>query len=425
MIADPRLLLDSHRPSSPTNLVRLFTALVDHASRWHDDELARSLTAHVLSVWEQTGTSDPVSRLPARVREAEHALGQAPAASAEAATRIGPPSGPTSPPSEPAAVPLRHGGGRSEHPPTTAPDEASRQQPMRRPEPPSPRSVADLLGARFPPAVHHGAQRESATASGVLLLRSVVDLGLAPYLLGVGETREPVLAALLRRWAGEPPARDAADPLIALLEELTPDHPSTLGCPDSLGDMVARRMLGQHLVTSPFRLVTVPYAADELATAVIDSSSHVLPIGSLDGPEALRGPLDMLRQELDLELDAEPARGDAQASLTDALAAVAVGGGTGGKLRHGLMLDLLAVACVQAWARWLPGFSDARVPFLLSTVVRRPAHIEIDTSTITVHLPPRPHDIVLELAGYLEPLDAGPALGRRRVRFVRGDQRGR
>ena len=296
---------------------------------------------------------------------------------------------------------------------------------MRRPEPPSPRSVADLLGARFPPAVHHGAQRESATASGVLLLRSVVDLGLAPYLLGVGETREPVLAALLRRWAGEPPARDAADPLIALLEELTPDHPSTLGCPDSLGDMVARRMLGQHLVTSPFRLVTVPYAADELATAVIDSSSHVLPIGSLDGPEALRGPLDVLRQELDLELDAEPARGDAQASLTDALAAVAVGGGTGGMLRHGLMLDLLAVACVQAWARWLPGFSNARVPFLLSTVVRRPAHIEIDTSTITVHLPPRPYDIVLELAGYLEPLDAGTALGRRRVRFVRGDQRGR
>ena len=164
MIADPRLLLDSHRPSSPTNLVRLFTALVDHASRWHDDELARSLTAHVLSVWEQTGTTDPVSRPPARVREAEHALGQAPAASAEAATRIEPPSGPTSPPSEPAAVPLRHGGGRSEHPPTTAPDEASRQQPRRRPEPPSPRSVADLLGARFPPAVHHGAQRESATA---------------------------------------------------------------------------------------------------------------------------------------------------------------------------------------------------------------------------------------------------------------------
>jgi hypothetical protein len=32
--------------------------------------------------------------------------------------------------------------------------------------------------------------------------------------------------------------------------------------------------------------------------------------------------------------------------------------------------------------------------------------------------------VVLQLAGYLDPLDAGPALGGRRVRFLTGDSHG-
>ena len=36
----------------------------------------------------------------------------------------------------------------------------------------------------------------------------------------------------------------------------------------------------------------------------------------------------------------------------------------------------------------------------------------------------RSHDIVLGLAGYLEPLDAGTTLGGRRIRFVTGWEHG-
>jgi hypothetical protein len=111
--------------------------------------------------------------------------------------------------------------------------------------------------------------------------------------------------------------------------------------------------------------------------------------------------------------------------VADGLCSVAAGGtGNGGPQRE-LLLDLLAISCVQTWARWLPGFADARVPFLLSTVVRRPADVEIDPTEITVYLPSRPYDVVLDLAGYLGPVEAGAAFGGRGVRFVTGDQHAR
>jgi hypothetical protein len=78
---------------------------------------------------------------------------------------------------------------------------------------------------------------------------------------------------------------------------------------------------------------------------------------------------------------------------------------------------MLAVSCVQVWGRWLPGFGNASVGFLLDRLVRRPAEISIDGSTIAVRMPPRPHDIVLKLAGYLDPVEPPTILGGRGIRF--------
>ena len=99
--------------------------------------------------------------------------------------------------------------------------------------------------------------------------------------------------------------------------------------------------------------------------------------------------------------------------------------GADADLQTELDLDLLTIACVQAWARWLPGFAHASVSFLLANLVRRPARVRIDEDTLDVHLPTRPHDIVLDLAGYLQPFSAGPELGGRQVRFHFGGDHGR
>jgi hypothetical protein len=182
-------------------------------------------------------------------------------------------------------------------------------------------------------------------------------------------------------------------------------------------------MLGQRLVTAPLRIVTVPYSVAGFASVIIDSSAHLLPLGSLRGLATLRRSIDALGD--DVGLDPAPARAEALALAADALACVAIGDASTADRQRELQVDLLALSCVQAWARWLPGFADARVPYLLSTLVRRPARIVISPTEIIVHLPPRSHDIVLELAGYLEPVDAGPLLGGRTVRFVTGGSHGR
>lgn len=71
-----------------------------------------------------------------------------------------------------------------------------------------------------------------------------------------------------------------------------------------------------------------------------------------------------------------------------------------------LPLDLIANTVLRHWARWLRGFGTASVPYLLTTFVRRPGRlITVDAGTLRVSLNRLPHDVVLDVSGYLAPAE--------------------
>ncbi|MEO5851904.1 MAG: hypothetical protein ABIQ15_05275 [Nocardioides sp.] len=376
VVSDPSLVLDPRRPTSTANLVRLVTALVDAAPSWEDEDLARAVVAHVLRSWETGGSvGTTASTPPGR-----------PPGGGDAGTQL---------PASPAG-----------QPPVAQPRAASRPSPAGpvagAPAPASPVDIARLLEERFPRPGPPGDVWASSAAGGLLLLRALLDLGLSPYLLGrVGHDDEPLLNALLRRWSGGPVGEGPAnDPVLSAVLTAAGD-PAPIGRLDDACRLALRRLIGLRLVDEPRHAVAVPHGATGVATVVVDGSGRFLPFTG---------------KVADRELPPED-NPDGRAAIADALAAVSV-------VHDGpedLLLDLLAVSTLQAWSRWLPGFAQSSVPFLLTTFVRRPASVEVSDSEITVLLPPRSHDVVLELAGYLDPLDAVPALGGRRVRFVTGD----
>ena len=71
-----------------------------------------------------------------------------------------------------------------------------------------------------------------------------------------------------------------------------------------------------------------------------------------------------------------------------------------------LPLDLIAITVLRHWARWLRGFGTASVPYLLTTFVRRPGRlITVDAGTLRVSLNRLPHNVVLDVSGYLAPAE--------------------
>jgi len=77
----------------------------------------------------------------------------------------------------------------------------------------------------------------------------------------------------------------------------------------------------------------------------------------------------------------------------------------------------LAVHLLRLWSRWLRGFAQSSVPYLLQQFIRRPGEIELRPDEIVVILRPAPLDLVLEMSGYLAPTPAVPWLAQRRVSF--------
>jgi hypothetical protein len=70
---------------------------------------------------------------------------------------------------------------------------------------------------------------------------------------------------------------------------------------------------------------------------------------------------------------------------------------------------------ILAWSRWLPGLGNSTLAFLLEQLLRRGGSVRIADDSVRVVLDPRPLDVVLELAGYFEPLEGvrrpgGPTL---------------
>jgi hypothetical protein len=92
--------------------------------------------------------------------------------------------------------------------------------------------------------------------------------------------------------------------------------------------------------------------------------------------------------------------------------------------RHGVTvpsadpIERTAELLVRVWARWLRGFERSTTGYLLDELVRRPGHVTITQDAVTVRLARRSLDTVLEIAGYLRPLEPVPGLLTRRVEFV-------
>jgi len=79
---------------------------------------------------------------------------------------------------------------------------------------------------------------------------------------------------------------------------------------------------------------------------------------------------------------------------------------------------VVAIAAVRTWARWLRGFADASVPYLLDEMVRRPGALRVDEERVVVAMDRRPHDVVLEMSGCFEPLANASWLGGRALQLV-------
>jgi hypothetical protein len=78
---------------------------------------------------------------------------------------------------------------------------------------------------------------------------------------------------------------------------------------------------------------------------------------------------------------------------------------------------LVAFGLLRLWARWLRQFSESSIPYLLAQFIRRPGRLYPAAGGVWVELEPRPLDIVVELAGYMAPLEGVPWLGGRTVYF--------
>ncbi len=81
-------------------------------------------------------------------------------------------------------------------------------------------------------------------------------------------------------------------------------------------------------------------------------------------------------------------------------------------------LDEIARTLLRSWARWLPGLKEASAGFLLARCLRRGGAVRVSDSHIAVTLDPAPLDVVLQMAGYLQPIAAVPWRDGRAVSFT-------
>jgi hypothetical protein len=110
----------------------------------------------------------------------------------------------------------------------------------------------------------------------------------------------------------------------------------------------------------------------------------------------------------------------------DALPDAAVFDGDGGRPLADLPLSPEVLAAVgrigwmllRAWSRWLPGIGASGRPFLFANCLQRAGWVRTTAAEIALTLDPAPLDVVLEMAGYLRPIERVSWLDRRAVTFT-------
>ena len=421
--------LDPADPASTANALRLYAALADSAPQFRDDPSVPPLVQRLLGAWSWVAAQAWPAAALDRLRRGD--IPPAPAAAA-------------------------HPAGRTDgHDAATLQFVAGLGAPAA--------DLLEALGARTGGGQDQDSPVSSACAGVVLLLRTVTDLRLsaladrAGFPPGPDASPAALLLALGRRWAGPGGAhRGRVDAGLTVLAGL--DTPPTLEAvgrtwsPVTSADVERfertwlATLAGQGMLDDEDLHLHLLSADRGRMAAVAGTAAGLWPLGRLlrdtrELPAILAGWLTAWEAETGLRpsIHCDAALVDPlQARLPGALLVPAHDGngtsathrsnrsaflrmhralrwGRAGRPGPDLLVELMASGLVRLWARWLRGFSAASVPYLLDELVRRPGLVCRDGTGVYVELDPRPLDVVLEIAGYIGDLSAGPLPGERDV----------
>jgi hypothetical protein len=265
----------------------------------------------------------------------------------------------------------------------------------------------------------------SANVGILLLTRALHDLRLPTLIADAGLAPRAVLAAVARRWAA--PGDGWDDPMqMAFSTAAVGDlAPISVAAAAHWQELLIATLVGQRAAElDRVRLRRVPFGRSSTALIAGDPADRIWVAGEIDAGDA---PVERLlarwkgatgqRPVSELMV---PDRADAgRDALLEALATLAHG--HSGTPAVDLALDIAAMVILRVWARWLRGFGAASIPYLLRTFIRRPGDLIVDGDVLVVRLRPRPHDVALQVAGYLAPFEPPDASGWRRLRFEIAD----
>jgi hypothetical protein len=295
------------------------------------------------------------------------------------------------------------------------------------------RFVDRRLGAgpappRAETSIRAGADRDPVAAevpgAGIYLLLRTLDAMRMPALCRrAGVPALALLETLARRWAGPVDVADALRPIVGDTA-LRPGSLSEDALQTLQAEVIRIALTHRQAAREVVRLRSVPFGATAMALILGDVDDLTWLGGQRQDPASPTGPMPPWWHEVtggpspQVEYLAGDADDPGRALLLADLASMAHA--HGGDPDIDLPLDLIALTVLRHWARWLRGFGTASVPFLLATFIRRPGRlIAADDGTARVSLSRLPHDVVLEVSGYLDPFDLWWPWGTERAGRVR------
>jgi hypothetical protein len=394
--------LDRSQPDTASNALRWYAWLMAQAPDWTGDAAATALIGRLLSAWRWTTATASPNEFLVRLRRGDIV----------GATRL---------------LPSR--------------DQVAAQSTLdalAELGEPGLALIETLMDEEEAATSDRGEALETSCAGLFLLLRALLDVRL-PLLVestGLGEL-SAVLLALGLRWAGnEGSAQERVDHGLRLwagidpartldeMRELWAGVPSTALARFQHG--LLRILAGQRLIVgTAMHVYTLPLTA-ECRALIAGDGGGIWPLGRLiDAEQKVSEPVAewaMLWEKATGEVptpivhEADNHGDDpGRQALTAALDAL---GGLCNSTRHlrlpdaDLTMALTAIALLRVWARWLPRFADASIPYLVTNCIRRPGQIALAPDTFRVTLAPRPLDVVIEMAGYTAEMERVSWLGR-------------